>query len=396
MEDQQTAADLKRVFAKVSQFELTPCPFQRNFTVDIPESPRIPVQKRPWKPRNQPEVGSDHQSLSLMKTAERSLSASSADQIRAQPALQSFEHNHGILSNLLTKNQLSLDSMSVARPITLNETRAVTAPLQLTLHTATPSKTNSERSVLDVETASISSSDDSFHSFRSFHSPPSPLPPSPPHSNPPSPLHCEDLNMGIDVARSRQHKTDTSELTITAESFGSSDVKAPSTWSDLECSATPILPRTPSLTNDAASQSSEVSPDVYTPAPLTHIRRWHTQSHNRDQSPLPPPANLYSPRHRVSGNHLTTAILQKTYSMLLGPPIQLVALMLNIAAKITNGALGYSSTEHNGTVSIPCTWELSDDEDDTKDMWGEEDYGMMLGTQSGTPYQNRGKSWEID
>ena len=101
----------------------------------------------------------------------------------------------------------------------------------------------------------------------------------------------------------------------------------------------------------------------------------------------------------MSGHHLTSAILHKTCSLLLGPPIQLVALMLNIAARIANGTLrGPSFTEGNNLQDIPCTWQF-DADDSARDAWEEDDYGISLGVVP--PARTRkapdiGGSWEID
>lgn len=48
--------ELKEVLANVLLFEKTPCPFQRNFTVELPEAPQTPVKRRPWKPVERPRV----------------------------------------------------------------------------------------------------------------------------------------------------------------------------------------------------------------------------------------------------------------------------------------------------------------------------------------------------
>jgi len=48
--------ELKDVLGKVLQFEKTPCPFQRNFTVELPASPATPIKKRPWKPLARPKL----------------------------------------------------------------------------------------------------------------------------------------------------------------------------------------------------------------------------------------------------------------------------------------------------------------------------------------------------
>jgi hypothetical protein len=41
---------LRDVFDQILQFEKTPCPFRRTFSVVLPERPATPVKKRPWTP----------------------------------------------------------------------------------------------------------------------------------------------------------------------------------------------------------------------------------------------------------------------------------------------------------------------------------------------------------
>lgn len=49
-EEGRRAIVLRDVLDKILQFEKTPCPFERNFTVDLPERPQTPVKKRAWTP----------------------------------------------------------------------------------------------------------------------------------------------------------------------------------------------------------------------------------------------------------------------------------------------------------------------------------------------------------
>ncbi|KUI71872.1 hypothetical protein VM1G_07852 [Cytospora mali] len=49
-EDIRRALVLREILDKIMQFEKTPCPFERNFTVELPERPTTPVKKRPWTP----------------------------------------------------------------------------------------------------------------------------------------------------------------------------------------------------------------------------------------------------------------------------------------------------------------------------------------------------------
>lgn len=55
-DDKVRVEELKEVLAKVLLFEKTPCPFQRNFTVELPDPPQTPVRKRPWKPVERPRL----------------------------------------------------------------------------------------------------------------------------------------------------------------------------------------------------------------------------------------------------------------------------------------------------------------------------------------------------
>ncbi|KAL8869484.1 MAG: hypothetical protein Q9174_004240 [Haloplaca sp. 1 TL-2023] len=50
-EDRVKIEEFKGTLCKILQYETTPCPFKRGFTVDLPERPDTPVRKKPWKPR---------------------------------------------------------------------------------------------------------------------------------------------------------------------------------------------------------------------------------------------------------------------------------------------------------------------------------------------------------
>ncbi|KAK4099868.1 hypothetical protein N658DRAFT_487251 [Parathielavia hyrcaniae] len=49
-EDVRRAQQLREVFDAILQLEKTECPFQRSFTVELPEQPQTPVHRRPWTP----------------------------------------------------------------------------------------------------------------------------------------------------------------------------------------------------------------------------------------------------------------------------------------------------------------------------------------------------------
>ena len=429
-EDNDKVDELKRVFAKVLQFEVTPCPFKRGFTVELPEKSTEPVKKRPWRPRPQSQLNSNREYDLEHEDAGHKSSISSRAVTESdgnEPA--TLQDTDSVMEGSLTIKANSQNDGEVCKPIdgedqgtenvaahvidcepdrldllktptrpkSLKASRAITAPPQLTLRTTPPSNSSSNaatRHSTRVQSPSVSSSMESFHSF---HSPISPLPPSPPYSTPSSPTlsTCDDDT--IQVHRVRSQKGNTLDPTLNRDS--------PKQWimtprlleSEAQAESSPPLPQTPTLISDTASQGEDSWSEAITPSPRTQLRH-RRSSRRRAPSPLPAPANIYSPSARLSGHHLTTAILQKTCSLLLGPPVQLVALMLNIARKIAQGSYcGFSFGTGESGQRIPCSWDFSDTEDD--EVWNEDDYGVSLGNVSSSKIlkaKEAGGSWEID
>ncbi|KAI5925606.1 inheritance of peroxisomes protein 1-domain-containing protein [Camillea tinctor] len=67
-EDVQRALVLRDVFDHILLFEKTECPFQRNFTVELPERPQTPVKKKAWSPIGKNLISSPFQT-DLSKSA---------------------------------------------------------------------------------------------------------------------------------------------------------------------------------------------------------------------------------------------------------------------------------------------------------------------------------------
>ena len=443
-EENDKVDELKRVFGKVLQFEVTPCPFKRGFTVELPERSSEPVKKRPWRPRPQSQPNSDREHqlenedagqrssiasrvvtendgvepLTLQDT-DNVVGGSVTMQSNSEEEEEEEEEEEGggggggkacklidgeeqgtenLAGHVIDCEPDRLDLLKTpTRPRSLKASRAITAPPQLTLRTTPPSNPSSNAPTkysTRVQSPSVSSSMESFHSF---HSPISPLPPSPPYSTPSSPTlsACDDHT--IQVRRVRDLKGDSLDPTLTRDPAKQWIITPTLLESDLRAESSPPLPQTPTLINDDASQGEDSWSEAITPSPRTQLRH-RRSSRRRAPSPLPAPANIYSPSARLSGHHLTAAILQKTCSILLGPPVQLVALMLNIARKIARGSYcGFSFGTGESGQRIPCSWDFSDTEDD--DIWDEDDYGVSLGiisTSRTLKAKEVGGSWEID
>lgn len=412
-EDKKKVDDFKNVLTRVLQYEATPCPFKRGFTIDLPQPPEKPIQKRPWRPKprldnmpkKQAEVLEDFGEFSRTDTFTQSPDAEDGDQVQLDiqahgGTKKGFRVAHSDVSSTgSTEDEGGSDDTddtgfshkdvhekvyeepddfkTPTRPKGLRTGRAITAPPQLTLRTSPPSNRVAKSLALPKlkrEPSSLSSSVDSFHSF---HSPISPLAPSPPFPSSPRENYA-----GINVPLIGNHKRDVSEITVTASSPELWDMSDAKSGDESAYHSPSDLPGTPPLVSDATSQDDDHSPEPTTPSPHTKLRRHGIRRRRRNQSPLPPSANLYSPyspRSHMSGHHMTTAILQKTCSLFLGPPLQLVALMMRIAAKIARGAFrGTSFGFGDGGQKIPCSWDFSDASDEADENWEEDDYGVSL------------------
>ena len=435
-EDREQVEKLKTVLAKVLQYEVTPCPFKRGFYVELPEPPETPIIKRPWRPKTRHGSESPmpseelegieeltlEDSISIKNDFDESntakeLTESGLEHRKPEPALpsddSSIENTEDELDSAATDDTVltqkdwndtpteDIDrSKNLTRPKPLRNGRAVTAPPHLTLRTTPSDSATNPVTIpqLRKESSSLSSSVDSFHSF---HSPISPLPPSP--TFPDHTSSSAELEADIDTPQTHSHKRDLSELTIRAGSAELWELNSVPSGESTYYSP-PDVPKTPPLVSDAASIDEDHWSEASTPSPITEIRGRDLRSRRRTHSPLPSSSNLYapySPRSHISGHHLTTAILQRTCSLLLGPPVQLVALMLRIAAKIARGTFrGTSYRLGESGQKIPCSWDFSSDgSDGTDDSWEEDDYGFSLSrptsSKGGQAREDCG-SWEID
>ncbi|KAI5306533.1 hypothetical protein KEM55_008580, partial [Ascosphaera atra] len=55
--DLERVEALKQVLSKLILYEVTPCPFQRGFSVPIPTEAKLPKKRKPWKPKANHETG---------------------------------------------------------------------------------------------------------------------------------------------------------------------------------------------------------------------------------------------------------------------------------------------------------------------------------------------------
>lgn len=484
-DEKARAEGLKDVLETVLLFEKTPCPFKRNFTVELPEPPLPPLKKRPWKPVEKPklviEPTSKHREVGDFTSHETSKETScpstpTTDPIRtrspspsrdSRPStattrsiedddLQKHENESNAFSGYVSDlrgNQtppaklsspkssdairdgwtsLEQDGESFSdatedtnmtprvplppatqstfpEPVTRsrpqamqNCSRSITAPPVLSLVTSRTSKLRARSpppspNKEDID-SSFSSSVESFHSVQSWHSPlasPSPLASDFSSSTPTYPYPHDNIVLP------KRPERDLSETPITPVTSHLWETTSADSDSAQRSSSPP--PQTPTLVNDANERSDEEQFEVITPPTIRSRVRHHALTtgnpRRRGLSPLPPAVNLFSPpRHRLgslqTAKHLPTAIIQKTYEILVSPPSHLLQLMLNIATKIAAGEWRDVLPGQGEAVH----WDFEDEYGVNE--WTEDDYGISLFSSQDKPSKessNRhGGSWEVD
>jgi hypothetical protein len=130
------------------------------------------------------------------------------------------------------------------------------------------------------------------------------------------------------------------------------------------------------LISDVSSNSDGLSIGT-TGSPPTTIRLRHVKQPSEDSfddaaDDVPRKLSILSPTLPAGFNPIGTALIQKTYSLLIGPPAHLVALMLQIAARIVH------RLPRGSAVRIPGAWESGDDGGFFDDEEDEDDFGFPL------------------
>jgi hypothetical protein len=179
--------------------------------------------------------------------------------------------------------------------------------------------------------------------------------------------------------RSRTHRRELSEMTVTASTVDSyldpnADLRPPTSDSNEH-------PATPALARSTVSDSSW--PDVQTPSsPVKDEGLRRRLRNQRSFSPLPPSTTIFSPGSPTHGHHFTAEILQKACNVALVKPIEAVVLLVHILARIAGGAtvndlingnLFRRPQQHQRRSSFPD--QRSPSRDDTDD---EDDFGVPL------------------
>ncbi|KAJ4417215.1 hypothetical protein N0V85_001951 [Neurospora sp. IMI 360204] len=376
-EDIRRAQLLREVFDQILQFEKTECPFQRSFTVELPERPQTPVIKRPWTPARR-----SSESIIPTPVSAITIPAQIARVHRGPPKDDTIK---------VRKRRATGTTSQSAFPTSddlfrIQEDNAVSVP-DITLSSQPDEEPQQLESWSRIFTRAplIPSGQQTSHSVAA---PPQLTLVTVPHSTEPSihqlDGHVPEISGSLSSVTSRDsfHSTSsTSPIAVDRSATSSStfDGTAPSSTHEIDSPCSPTTAGLILVTPPNASPTSRSrSPSITSRRSLIRGRATTSSSispSRRALSPLPRVADLFAPRRRapsVSSSKLEVvrklpmAVINKSFEILMAPPTHLMSLMLTVAARITAGQKsGAVLGSGEGGERIPVQWDLSDETEDS-------------------------------
>ena len=372
-EDEEARAkveELKTVLSNILAYEVTPCPFKREFTVDVPDGNITPKKKKPWKAKPHQKhnfkeenttpfgaLSSEERVIEEIAVDPGHLSDGDLTSFSGRNSRESLDMGTDDRCEEVTKAEPATSVLNVkisseyelSTPLRYSAVRTTTAPASLDPQSRT---LLSPVGLVDPNTSVTSATKNNKNFLDSFQTSSMPLPPSPPYSGPPSPSTLSVDTENLKMIRQRNHNHEISDSTIhSLYSPGppsDTESEVPSFHTTNEKDNVPPsrgfgpAPKTPTLIEDGSDSGSDIWSEIATPSPhkaqdLRHRHGEPTDSDQRTYSPPPPSTVLFSPP-QTSGAQVTTAIVQRTCAIL-APPVHLIAFMLIIASKIASGNL---------------------------------------------------------
>lgn len=352
-QDKERVENLKEVLSTIIRYEVTPCPFQRGFSVELPPEAKTPKRKKAWTPKHSPNTGLKKLDFGdragdggERDTSDLGSIGEESDHSISQASVASFPRPSS--SRALRSSPISIPRRATSGPVTepLKPFGSLVAQFQ-----------DVSSSTSETDDVNPASSVDSFHSFQDTSS----LSIPPLYSTPPSPSNSHFIREDQQIPLTRGHSRDLSGITITAE---------PSSSPKLEPAFEPCSLTQSRSTNaeiDDAPQlatTSSSSQGMRAEDANSAIRRRLRTSRKRELSPLPHSSTLLNPSPRSPGRGFAAAVLHKACTLVLGPPVQLLLMVLRYAANV--------AAKDNESDSIHRTSREIDE------GWNEDDFGMPL------------------
>ncbi|KLJ07214.1 hypothetical protein EMPG_17296 [Blastomyces silverae] len=363
-QDKAQVERLKQVLRAIIRYEVTPCPFKRGFSVELPEDANTPRKKKAWRPKLDPSF--EPRKLSFGDASSDGVGCWRSDTASTRADTEDGATTDGSENTPRARRASTFHYQgSPTLSIATRTTRNVTEPTYNfdTIMARFQALPDSES---ETDGDNLSSSLDSFHSFQSSRSG---LLPSPPYSDPPSPLDPQPFVNAEQqqILPKQTHTREVSEATVVPKPIAPEEHVPPSK----ENGSVGSEASTHHVTNFVHHMNGITASALTSDLDSTVRSRRVQGPRKREISPMPPLSTIYNPEDRSPVNKMTTSILQKTCSIIVGTPIQVLALLLHIAARIAHGDGPRAVSSAESTYD--CDRSDSDD-----DIWSEDDFGIPL------------------
>ncbi|PYH97090.1 hypothetical protein BO71DRAFT_396523 [Aspergillus ellipticus CBS 707.79] len=332
-------AQMKDVLPKILRYEVTPCPFKRGFTVEIPEEAKAPRRKRAWRPKGRREsapINSSYFQGGLKNMDELAKDSGSAGEDTDGNATDDSCFTRGSNSTALETipdDNETPELPQPSEPVDL-PTRSVKETEQ-SFQTLLARFEDSAEQQVDPET-SFSSSVESFHSVGPSLSA---LPELDACSTPTSIEGTDHLQNETSDSQSSSgdhssgHSRNLSVYVDCWDDLSSTSQNIPRDFSPEEAKPIPAtVPDTHITTRRGTAGTNDSNPNLSSMS--VEFRRRSRASREREVSPMPPASTLALARPE---KHDAASLIHKTCSLVLVPPIQLLVVLIHIAARIVIG-----------------------------------------------------------
>ncbi|KAL4751627.1 hypothetical protein BDW72DRAFT_173387 [Aspergillus terricola var. indicus] len=322
--DKELVAQMKDALPKILRYEVTPCPFKRGFTVEIPEEAKAPRRKRAWRPKGQRE-SAPMQSAYCRGTFSTSRGTTPDSLSAGEDVNGTATDDTGFIPEASTTE---LEATPPVNHEQLLEPINIPSPTEMQRRSVSETQQSFETLLARFEdTAShdspeqtLSSSVESFHSI-DVTPEPSLTPPSPASLDNTHRMwheHREAQPLGEKLADGESlHHTD-HMYTPSQNLYPEQDLK---------------LRRTPGSFSSIHSATSTFSnPDLSSMS--IEFRRRSKASCERETGPVHPPSTLVLSNPK---KYEAASFIQKTCTLVLVPPISLLIVLIHIAARIVIG-----------------------------------------------------------
>ncbi|KAB8253254.1 inheritance of peroxisomes protein 1-domain-containing protein [Aspergillus flavus] len=375
----KSVAAMKEALPQVLRYEVTPCPFKRGFTVEIPEEARVPRRKRAWRPKGRRESAPIISAYMLDKSPAREIALTDSlsagedtdGNLTDDSCFTTKGSNSTVLETIPDDNEPSLPNKM---PEITDLPRRSVSETQQSFQTLLARFEDTPEPPVEPKMP-LSSSVDSFHTVASLSSSPAE---SDSGSTFPSATSTDGTDLGLRESSNNQGHLENLK-------FEEVDFSAGRTVPEVKCEdcCSPRPPASPrasfseeefrrvpgALPDDqmsiasyaGTSKTTDSNPNLSSMS--IEFRRRSKASRERELSPMPPQSALAltSPSDKENA----ASLIQKTCTVVLIPPIQLFIVLIHIAARIV---LGPALTSAMGELNHKYEYQVADPQEAVDDF----------------------------